>query len=40
MTWSTANHSVFLSSYELRQCFYLIVYVDDIVIIGNDQDGI
>ena len=28
------------SSVVLEQCIYLIVYVEDIVIIGSDQDGI
>ena len=40
MTRSTANHSVFYHYMILGQCIYLIVYVDDIVITGNDQDGI
>ena len=40
MTQSTANHSVFYHHTSSRQCIYLIVYVDDIVITGNDQDGI
>ena len=30
----TPNHT------SLGQCIYLIVYVDDIVITGSDQDGI
>ena len=40
MTWSTANHSVFYHHTSSGQCIYLIVYVNDIVITGNDQDGI
>ena len=40
MTWSTSDHSVFYHHTSSRQCIYLIVYVNDIVIIGNDQDGI
>ena len=40
MTPSTADHSVFYHHPSSRQCVYLIVYVDDIVIMGNDQDGI
>ena len=40
MTQSTADHSVFYHHPSSRQCVYLIVYVDDIVIMGNDQDGI
>ena len=38
MTWSTTDHSVFYHHTSSRQCIYLIVYVDDIVITGNDQD--
>ena len=37
---STADHSVFYHHASTGQCIYLIVYVDDIVIIGSDQDGI
>ena len=40
MTRSTTDHSVFYHHTSLEQCIYLIVYVDDIVITGNDQDGI
>ena len=40
MTRSTTNHSVFYHHTSSGQCIYLIVYVDDIVITGNDQDGI
>ena len=40
MTWSTANHSVFYHQTSSGQCIYLIVYVNGIVIMGNDQDGI
>ena len=40
MTRSTSNHSVFYHHTSLGQCIYLIVYVDDIVIIGSNQDGI
>ena len=40
MTWSTSYHFVFYHHTSLRECIYLIVYVDDIVIIGSDQDGI
>ena len=40
MTRSTVDHSVFYHHMSLGQCIYLIVYVDDIVIIGNDQGGI
>ena len=40
MTQSTTDHSVFNHHTSSRQCIYLIVYVDDIVITGNDQDGI
>ena len=40
MTQSAADHSVFCHHTSLGQCIYLIVYVDDIVITSNDQDGI
>ncbi|RVX16620.1 Retrovirus-related Pol polyprotein from transposon RE2 [Vitis vinifera] len=37
---STADHSVFYYHNSSRQCIYLAVYVDDIVITGSDQNGI
>ena len=37
---STADHSVFYHHNSSRQCTYLVVYVDDIVITGSDQNGI
>ena len=40
MTRSTVDHLVFCHHTNSRQCIYLIVYVNDIVIMGNDQDGI
>ena len=40
MLRSTADHSVFYHHNSSGQCIYLVVYVDDIVIIGSDQDGI
>ena len=40
MTRSTADHLFFYHHTSSRQCIYLIVYVDDIVITSNDQDGI
>ena len=40
MTRSTSDHVVFYHHTSSGQCIYLIVYVDDIVITGNDQDGI
>ena len=40
MARSISDHSVFSHHTSFGQCIYLIVYVDDIVIIGNDQDGI
>ena len=40
MTRSTIYHSVFYHHTSSRQCIYLIVYMDDIVIMGNDRDGI
>ena len=36
----TADHSVFYHHNSSRQCIYLVVYVDNIVITGSDQDGI
>ena len=35
MTRSTTDHSVFYHHKSSRQCIYLIVYMDDIVITGN-----
>ena len=40
MTRSTSNHSVFYHHTSSGQYIYLIVYVDDIIIAGSDQDGI
>ena len=40
MLCSTTNHSVFYHHNSSGQCIYLVVYVDDIVITGSDQDGI
>ncbi|RVX05810.1 Retrovirus-related Pol polyprotein from transposon TNT 1-94 [Vitis vinifera] len=40
MLCSTSDHSVFYHHNSLGQCIYLVVYVDDIVITGSDQDGI
>ena len=40
MLRNTIDHSVFYHHNSSRQCIYLVVYVDDIVITGNDQDGI
>ena len=40
MIRSTTDHSVFYHHTSPIQCIYLIVYVDDIVIIGSDHDGI
>jgi len=37
---SEADHSVFYKHTSPRKCVYLIVYVDDIVITGNDTAGI
>ena len=34
---STTGHSIFCHHTSTRQCFYLIVYVDDIVITDSDQ---
>ena len=40
MTRSIADHSIFYHHTSSRQYIYLIVYVDGIIITGNDQDGI
>ena len=40
MTRSTIDHSVFYHHTSSGQCIYLIVYVDNIIITGNDHDGI
>ena len=40
MIRSIANHYVFYHHISIGQCIYFIVYVDDIVIIGGDQDGV
>ena len=40
MLHSTTDHSVFYYHNSSRQCIYLVVYVDDIIITGSDQDGI
>ena len=40
MIRSAADHSVFYHHSSTGKCIYLIVYVDDIVITGTDQDGI
>ncbi|RVW33237.1 Retrovirus-related Pol polyprotein from transposon TNT 1-94 [Vitis vinifera] len=38
MLRNTTDHSVFYHHNSLGQCIYLVVYVDDIVITGSDQD--
>ena len=40
ITWSTSNHSVFYHHTSSEECINLIVYMDDIVITGTNQDGI
>ena len=40
MIRSKTDHSVFYHHTSTGQCIYLIVYMNDIVIIGSDQDGI
>ena len=40
MIQSTTDHSVFYHHSSTRQCIYLVVYVNDIVITGSGQDGI
>jgi len=39
MTRSEANHSIFYRHSSVG-CIYLTVYVDDIVLTGNDHHGI
>ena len=40
MTWSTSDHSIFYHCTSSRQCIYLIVYMNDVVITDSDQEGI
>jgi len=40
MICSKTGHSVFFKSSSLNKVIYLVIYVDDIVITGNDQEGI
>ena len=40
MTRSTSDNFVFYHHTSSGKCIYLIVYVDHIIIIGSDQDGI
>ena len=40
MIRSAVDHSVFYHHSSTGKYIYLIVYVDDIVITGSDQDGI
>ena len=40
MIRSVADHSIFYHHSSAGKCIYLIVYVDDIIITGSDQDGI
>ena len=41
MIRSATDHYVFFYHHSFTgQCIYLIVYVDDIIITGSDQDGI
>ena len=40
MNHSEADHFVFYRHSSNGQCMYLVIYVDNIVIIGSDQDGI
>ena len=40
MFHSTTDHSVFYHHNSSRQCIYLVVYVDNIVITDSDQNGI
>ena len=34
------DHTVFYRHNSYGKCIYLVIYIDDIVIIGDDQDGI
>ena len=40
LTQAAKSSSVFYHHSSTRQCIYLIVYIDDIVITSSDQDGI
>ena len=40
MTCCESDHSVFLKFSSSNQYIYLVVYVDDIVITGDDYEGI
>ena len=40
MARSGADHQVFSQLSAQSRCIYLVVYIDDIDIIGNDKDGI
>ena len=40
MIRSAADHSVFYHHSSTEKCIYFIIYVDDIIITGSDQDGI
>ena len=40
MLHSTTDHSIFYHHNSSRQCIYLVVHVDDIIITNSDQDGI
>ena len=37
MIRSESNHSVFYRHTSREECIYIVFYVDDIVIISNDQ---
>jgi len=40
MTRSEVEHFIFFLHSSFGPCIYLVVYVDDIVITGDDSDGI
>jgi len=40
MTRNESDHSVFYKHTSQERCIYLVVYVGNIVITGDDQDGI
>lgn len=40
MVCSEADHSVFYRHSSSTRCIYLVVYVDDILVTSNDNEGI
>lgn len=37
---SEVNHSVFFCHHEKGKCIYLVVYIDDFIITGNDDKAL